>query len=178
MRRFSPALLFVAVLALAGCQSGTNPEDFKVKDADFGTWETFVASWNIKEGMTRIGEAYYAKEGSFSPTSCPDYPGYRVDFDHGVTLFVFIKNDHVVRFSLGVVGFDQKASDCFAECMAKAIAIVGRTAHWDTNMYSKVIDMVDQNDTKSHTFIVGNYALNMVNQTGLENCLLFDVGHK
>lgn len=58
MLRLLPVLLF-ALLALTACQQ--RPENFVVKDADFGTWAEFVERWNGKlPGITGIGDPQWA----------------------------------------------------------------------------------------------------------------------
>lgn len=179
MRRILPLLLF-AVVAFAGCQSAKAPEEYAVKDADFGTWAEFVARWDgDMPGITGIGKPDQPDSEWLlhRPVWHADFSAYVVDFGYGTILKAFVKNDHVVRFFLAYAGSDPLGFQRFSQGAGKAIVVAGVTAHWNEPAVLRVAEGINKAGPQSRTIVEGDYALNLVRDQENNNTIL-SVGRK
>jgi hypothetical protein len=177
MRRILP-LLLLALIALAACQK--SPENFVVKDSDFGIWAEFVERWNGKmPGITGIGDPQQpdAEERFARPVWHADSSGYVVDFGYGTTLKAILKDGHVVRFYLAYAGGENLGFQRFSQGVGKAVVVAGVAARWDEPTVLRVANAINQSGPQSRTIIEGDYALNIVQEEKPRN-LSLAVGRK
>lgn len=179
MRRILPFLLF-AVVAFAGCQSAKAPEEYAVKDADFGTWTEFVARWNgDMPGITGIGKPDQpdSEWQLHRPVWHAEQSMYLVDFGHGTSLHAIMKNGRVtiLRLIFGPDG-DSAGAGRLTQGIEKAVVVVGAVAQWNEASVQHVTAELLKSRPQTFTSTAGEYAFNFVNDARMGQ--IVEIGRK